>query len=258
MKMCALREELLTNRKAWNQNHVAKKYRGACALPAWGPFGECSESELLGPLAGKTVLEVACGSGQSLSYVAQRGASKIHGVDFSSASIAMATELNRRDIGTGRVQLMEAPMEEELDLRDIDVAFSSYGLGWTLEPERVFSNLASYLKPGGKLVWSWEHPLFWKVRYEEGKMHLHDAYLNETVRREEKWSGSDGVYMVTRPIASWFRYLTTAGFIVREFLEPQPISITHAPLDPARYYSQAKLSNLPSTMIFVCEKPLER
>src|SRR5580704_6725400 len=238
---------LLANRKAWNQ--VAPKFQGACALPAWGPFGECAESDLLGPLTAKTVLEIGCGSGHSLAYVASRGAAKIYGVDFSETAIAMAAELNRAVIESGRLQLIEAPMEEDLGLRGLDIIFSNHALGWTLDPARVFLNIASYLRPGGTFVWSWGHPLFGKLRYEEGNLCLREAYFNEDVRWEDGWSGSDGVFMVTRTIASWFGYLTSAGFIVRQFLEPKPVSIASAPEDSARYYSQAKLSNLPCTMI---------
>ncbi len=248
--MTSAEEVLSANRKAWD--HIAETYSG-CVLPNWGPFGECSASDLLGSLFGKTVLEIGCGDGRSLSYVVDRGAKRAYGLDFSSAQIARCRKLNREHIENGPVQLLEKAMEEPLDLESVDIVFSVYALGWTLEPKTVFSNLASYLKPGGKLVWSWEHPLFALTKYEEGKLYLQNSYFEETIRCE-RWCGSDGVYLRTRLISSWFRDLIDSGFTVRNFFEPLPEDISNASADPSRYYSVAKVRNVPATMIFVCEK----
>ncbi|MGA2232878.1 MAG: class I SAM-dependent methyltransferase [Tepidisphaeraceae bacterium] len=254
--MRAFKAEAETNRKAWNR--VAKRFGGVCALPDWGLFGECAGDDLLGPLEGKTVLEIGCGSGHSLAKVAQTKADRIYGLDFSSAALAMASELNQDEIASGRVTLIEAPMEQDLGLRNVDVAFSIQAIGWTLEPAQVFENVASYLKPGGRFVWSWGHPLFGKVQYQDGNLCVRDSYFNDAVWREEGWSDAEAAYMVTRPISAWFAHLTDAGFLVRGYLEPRPERISSAPQDPARYYSQAKLKVLPCTMIFICELPLGR
>jgi hypothetical protein len=37
-------------------------------------------------------------------------------------------------MASGRVTLIEAPLEQDLGLRNIDVAFSMQAIGWTLEP----------------------------------------------------------------------------------------------------------------------------
>ena len=79
-------EQLSTNKKAWD--YVAKKYQGACCLPAWGPFGVCAEKDLLGSLEGKTVFEIGCGSGHSIVYVASLGVKKAYGVDISTSNPA--------------------------------------------------------------------------------------------------------------------------------------------------------------------------
>jgi SAM-dependent methyltransferase len=49
-------------------------------------------------------------------------------------------------------------MEQALELCDVDVIFSIYAIGWTLDPAATFRNMAAYLKPGGRFVWSWGHP----------------------------------------------------------------------------------------------------
>jgi SAM-dependent methyltransferase len=212
-------EELAINKSVWDV--VAPKYAGGCALPNWGPFGKCRGLDLLGRLTGATVMEAGCGSGHSINRVIELGAARVYGIDFSTTQIALATELNRAQIDAGRVHLIQAPMEQPLEFRDIDVIFSIQALGWTRDPAATFCNLASYLKAGGRLVWRWGHPLFDKILYEDGKLELRDSYFNQQSQFTGRWSGSDGAIIQTRTIATWFRYLTAAGFTVREFLEPE-------------------------------------
>jgi len=51
---------------------------------------------LLEPLAGKSVLDVGCGSGRYCIAYAQRGATRVVGVDFAAAMIELAIEHSRR------------------------------------------------------------------------------------------------------------------------------------------------------------------
>ena len=127
-----LENDLATNKRAWDQ--VAPQFAGHCALPDWGPFGEGRSLDLLGDLRGLTVLEVGCGSGDSISHVVERGAQRVYGLDLSTTQMALAREQNHAHIEAGRVYLIEAPMEQAITLCDIDVIFSIYAIGWTLDP----------------------------------------------------------------------------------------------------------------------------
>ena len=52
--------------------------------------------ELLEPLAGKTLLDVGCGSGRYCIAYAERGATRVVGVDFAAAMVELANEHARR------------------------------------------------------------------------------------------------------------------------------------------------------------------
>jgi 2-polyprenyl-3-methyl-5-hydroxy-6-metoxy-1,4-benzoquinol methylase len=52
--------------------------------------------ELLEPLAGKTLLDVGCGSGRYCIAYAERGAARVVGVDFAAAMVELANEHARR------------------------------------------------------------------------------------------------------------------------------------------------------------------
>ena len=258
--MCAERivitieSELATNKQAWDQ--IAPKFVGGCALPNWGPFGECRSLDLLGNLDGLTVLEVGCGSGHSIAHAAERGAARIYGIDISTTQIALASELNRAHIDAGRVQLIESPMEERLDLRGIDLIFSIYAIGWTRDPAATFRNLAAYLKPGGRLVWSWGHPLFPEVLPDAGKFVLRDSYsyFDEQSQFAARWCGSDGAIVQNRMLGTWFHYLTEGGFTVHQLLEPEAESCPDWVFNVNRLIPMIKARVLPSTLVFSCIK----
>jgi len=249
---CAVHSEIAINQKAWDI--VAHKFRGVCALPVWGPFDVGKDRDLIGDVSGRVVLDVGCGSGHSIAYLVEKSAGKVFGLDFSATQVAFAAELNREAIERGRVELIHGAMEELLDLAPVDLIVSVQAMGWTLDPQALFRNLRSYLKPSGRLIWSWGHPLFDKVKYENGAFVLQQSYFDETARFIPGWNGSEGVYIQNRTIATWHRYQTDAGFVVRDLLEPLPLSTAEAPDDPVRYYSAAKAKHVPGTVIFVCEK----
>ena len=246
--------ELATNKRAWDQ--VASKFAGHCALPDWGPFGECRSLDLLGDLTGLTVLEVGCGSGDSIARVVERGAVRVYGVDISATQIALATERNHLYIDRGQVRLIQAPMEETLSLSGVDLAFSIYAIGWTRDAAATFRNLARYLRPGGRLIWSWGHPLFPELLHIDGRITLADSYsyFNEQPRLAACWCGTDGVVMQHRTLSTWFRHLTEAGFIVRQLIEPEPESCPDRVFNNNRLVPIMKARVLPSTLVYVCDR----
>src|SRR5258708_778165 len=128
--------ELATNQRAWDI--VAPKFRGVCALPAWGPFDVCKDRDLLGDISGQTVLEVGCGSGHSLAYLVDRGVRKAHGLEFSTTQLTFAAELNREAIDAGRVHLIQSPMEHPIEIPPVDLIVSVYAMGWTRDPQSLF------------------------------------------------------------------------------------------------------------------------
>src|SRR5262249_51024876 len=80
---------LATNRSGWNK--VAPLFHGTTALPEYGPLAPTEDSlMLLDEVSGSRVLELGCGSGHSLRYLAERGAQELWGIDLSPVQIAFA------------------------------------------------------------------------------------------------------------------------------------------------------------------------
>jgi SAM-dependent methyltransferase len=83
---------LTINRTGWDQ--VAARFYGGTALPIYGPLTPTEATlHLLDPLQGTHVLEVGCGSGHSLRYLAERGAAELWGLDLSATQLAFAADV---------------------------------------------------------------------------------------------------------------------------------------------------------------------
>src|SRR5258706_5918003 len=69
---------LAANRSGWNK--VAPLFHGGTALPEYGPLAPTEDTlTLLDQVPGSRVLELGCGSGHSLRYLAERGAQELWG-----------------------------------------------------------------------------------------------------------------------------------------------------------------------------------
>lgn len=246
--------ELDTNKKTWNA--VAGQFFAGTALPEWGVFAVGKDNEsLIGQIEGKIFVEIGCGSGHSIDYLIQRGAAKVYALDLSHTQIEFAQETNKQAIAEGKVMLFEQPMEEPLSIEgEVDTVFSIYALGWTLDHNQVLQNANRYLKPGGRFIWSWEHPGYPKVEYKDGQYVVVRSYHDESVKHAKRWGTDEGVYMAVRKISTWYNSLRQNGFEVTQIIEPTPLEFQEKHQDPERYYSEQRANLVPATIIFDCRK----
>ncbi|WP_175407392.1 bifunctional 2-polyprenyl-6-hydroxyphenol methylase/3-demethylubiquinol 3-O-methyltransferase UbiG [Streptomyces sp. TRM64462] len=98
-----------------------------------------------------TVLEIGCGTGRALAYLAAQGI-KATGVDLSPRAVARTTER----YGHLGVEFVCAEVLEYLagDTRTYDAVFSMFGGAWFTAPERLFPLVSQRLNPGGRFVFS--------------------------------------------------------------------------------------------------------
>lgn len=154
------RDEMLQiNKAGWDE--VATQFSGITALPVYGPFMETEDVlKVFDDVRGRRVLEIGCGDGHSLVYMASHGAEELWGLDLSPVQIASASRnLEARGICA---KLFTAPMEADIGLprEYFDIVFSIYGLGWTTDLPGTLDLVVQYLKPGGCFIFSWEHPFY--------------------------------------------------------------------------------------------------
>ncbi|WP_029391607.1 class I SAM-dependent methyltransferase [Streptomyces xiaopingdaonensis] len=107
--------------------------------------------ELLGNPA--SVLEIGCGTGRALAYLASRGV-KAHGVDLSPVMVKKTTE---RWSTTGATFDQGNAVEYLADHeRTYDAVYSVFGAAWFADPGRLFPLVRACLNDGG--VFAFSHP----------------------------------------------------------------------------------------------------
>jgi SAM-dependent methyltransferase len=249
--------KIKANQENWDKTYT--QFEGWCALPTWGPYEVCKDDPtLIGDIKDKTFLEICCGSGHSIKYLIENGAKKVYAVDFSESQINLAKKTNVAHLD--KVKFILSPMEKLIELPEkVDTVFSVYGIGWTLDPALTFKNIFSYLKSGGKFVWSWDHGVFLNSKDQNGKVVVTGSYHDESEHHLETFYSGEGVYQAFRKTSTWFQFLRDAGFEINRYLEPKPINInediaTISSPEMARYYSPAKAEKIPSVIVFECIK----
>lgn len=166
--------------------------------------------ELLGDVAGKTVLDAACGPGLYAEELVDRGATVI-GFDISPRMVGLAGE--RVPAGDFRVRDLNQP----LDLPDASVDLVLFPLALEYLDERVaaFREFHRVLRRTGALVFSRLHPTgdwlrqggsYWDVRVIE-----------------ETWSRGWQVRYWLAPLEQTCEELRQAGFLIERLVEPRPV-----------------------------------
>lgn len=213
-----------------------------------------SDAHLLGDVRGKTVLEIGCGSAPCSRWLAVQGADVV------------ATDLSRRMLGYGLAAMAlfdETPVPlvqataEALPFADatFDIAFSSFGaVPFVADSGRVMAEAARVLVPGGRWVFSINHPMRWMFPDDPGPDGLTVAipYFNRTPYSEVDADGTITYVEHHRTIGDRVREIRSAGLILDDIVEPE------WPDDLERVWGQwspLRGQYFPGTAIFCCRKP---
>ncbi|MEO6714271.1 MAG: methyltransferase domain-containing protein [Mycobacteriales bacterium] len=224
----------------------------------WCPEGlDEADAHLLGDVRGLRILEVGCGAAQCGRWLVSQGASVV-AFDLSMGQLRHAVRLNQRS-GV-RVSLVAADAEA-FPFRDesFDVVFTSFGaIGFVQDSALLMREAARVLRPGGRWVFSWSHPIRWAFPDDGGKkgLTLSQSYFDRTPYVE---TGEDGVPNYVehhRTIGDRVREITAAGLRLVDVIEPEwPDDPNHPEWAPNWSALRGKL--IPGTAIWVTEKPTD-
>src|SRR5919112_2099365 len=191
----------------------------------------------LPPLEGLEVLELGCGMGHLSLYLAERGASRVLATDASEKMLAVA----RTERAHERVEYRLCAMEDlAFPPGSFDLVASSLALHYVSEHAALVREVARWLRPGGRFVYSVEHPTKtapkdpgkdW-TRDEEGNelyWPLSD-YCEEGPREEEWFAGR--VVKHHRKLSSMLNDLVGAGMVIERVEEPEEVLATGRHAEP--------------------------
>ena len=247
-------EIIKQNKKSWDT--VAHHFNGVDALPSYGPFSQSEEElKLFEEIEGKKVIDIGCGSGHSLRFMAKKNASELWGVDLSEEQIKTA----KITLNGLHPRLFCAPMEEEIGIPNMyfDYVYSIYAIGWTTDLTTTFNLIYSYLKQGGSFVFSWDHPLYTHLASNDGHLYLNGSYQKEGFTTYSRFKGEDApVVIPQRKLSTYINELIKAGFTIDRVIESD-VSKKYESMEAEvsdSYYSLYKARRFPSTMIIKAKK----
>ena len=152
------------NRQLWNSRtdaHLASDFYNLAGFLQGHSSLNGIELELLGDVAGKSILHLQCHFGQDSISLARMGA-QVTGADLSDNAIHQASELAAKAGADARFvccDIYDLPLH--LD-EQFDIVFTSYGtIGWLPDLEKWAGVVSHFLKPGGRFVFVEFHPVVW-------------------------------------------------------------------------------------------------
>lgn len=161
------------NRKSWNDRvaaHLASDFYDMPHFLAGKSSLNAIELNLLGNVAGKSILHLQCHFGQDSISLARMGA-QVTGVDLSDKAIEIAQALaiqTQTDATFICCDLYDLPQHLH---QTFDIVFTSYGtIGWLPDLNKWANIVSRFLKPQGQFVLVEFHPVVWMFDYDFEKV----------------------------------------------------------------------------------------
>lgn len=200
-------------------SELPRSRRGLDGAPEWPAL-----RALLPDLDGARVVDLGCGFGWFSRWAADAGAAHVLGLDVSERMLERAVAETPQPV----VRYERRDLEHlELPADEFDLAFSSLALHYLPDVAPLFATVHGALRPGGRFVFSTEHPIYMATRTPgwieapDGRMVWPvDGYQDEGERRTD-WFVDD-VVKYHRTLGTTLNALIAAGFAIRHVEEWGP------------------------------------
>ena len=224
---------------------LPRSVQGLDGAPEWPEL-----RAVLPALKGKRVLDLGCGYGWFCRYAAEQGAAHVLGVDVSERMLARA-EAATSDLA---ISYLRADLETFVpDAGAFDLVHSSLAFHYLEKLDALFARVHAALVPGGRLVFSAEHPIYTApvqpgfVAFNGRRSWPVNSYLDEGPRTRD-WL-AEGVIKHHRTIGTYVELLLRAGFTISHLNEWAP-----SRAQVAAHPEWAEERDRPMFMIMACER----
>ncbi|ENN87191.1 hypothetical protein RHSP_24236 [Rhizobium freirei PRF 81] len=179
---------------------------------------------LLPDLYGLEVADLGCGFGWFCRWAAEQGAAGVLGLDVSDKMLARA----RAETTDARVRYDSADLEKlELPKASFDLVYSSLAFHYIEDFAGLLATIRRALKPGGRLIFSIEHPIYmaprqpaWLTDEDGGRIWPLNSYQIEG-KRLTNWL-AEGVVKQHRTMGTTLNLLIKSGFAIAHVEEWSP------------------------------------
>ncbi len=228
-------EQLEVNNHGWTEL-TKSDWRGTF-LPNYGPYTPTEDQQhLLGDVRGKVVLEICCGCGESMLWLKEQGAGELWGLDISAERIDKAEKLLANSDWKGKLLISPMEIDPGIPHSYFDLVLSIYGLGWTTDLDKTIKLIGEYLKPGGRIIFSWDNPLMQCIDSVDGRYILSRSYVDEREIDLEKKNSC--LHLHNWKLSTYLNCLANHGFLIEQVVEESSYDPWEADIfQEGKYYS---------------------
>ena len=187
---------------------LPRSVQGLDAAPEWPAL-----RAMLPDLRDRHVVDLGCGFGWFCRFAREAGAAKVLGIDVSGNMLERARDMTSDPAIVYRQADLETPTLRE---GAFDLVYSSLTLHYLTSLSALFDTIHQALVPGGRFVFSIEHPLMtapskqgWQSEGDRQVWPV-DRYLDEGPRTTD-WLAK-GVVKQHRTMATYLNLLLQKGF----------------------------------------------
>lgn len=181
-----------------------------------------AQLSLIGDVAGKRVLDLACGSGAKAIHLAQQGAREVVGVDISETFVRDVARLEPPP--TARFLRGDISRLDEVDgLSDpFDVVLLLNALGYADDELATLRAIRALIEDDGAFILARAHPLRFAVeRSESTGVELGAAYHDRSpFSYTSNWDGKTTLTHRAATFGDTVNRLVDAGFWIERVVEP--------------------------------------
>lgn len=206
--------------------------------------------KLAGDVSGLRVLDMGCGAGDMSRWLADNGAALVTGMDISERMLGAAAEQPHE-----RVTYVRSSAEDSsFDPDSFDLVISTLMLHYVEDVSPIFKKIYTWLRQGGRYVFSMEHPIMtagqgiiepgWVLDEQGERIAWTVTRYSDESERVSKWF-VDGVVRYHRTTATIVNSLVDAGFRIERLMEP------HAPEEFEKKFPKLLQERMRPLFLFV-------
>jgi SAM-dependent methyltransferase len=193
------------NRDTWNRKteiHIKSEFYDMVGFISGKSSLNQIELDLLGDVSRKSILHLQCHFGQDSISLSRLGA-EVTGVDLSDTAIENAIDIAKKcGTKTKFICCDIYDLHQHLG-QQFDIVFASYGvIGWLPDLDKWAKLIASFLKPGGKLVFVEFHPVVWMFDDDFEKV-AYDYFKSDAIVETESGTYADRDAPIIQQSVSW-------------------------------------------------------